>query len=56
VLNRRVEITGMCSDGTEFPVELTVLPLHLKGQPFFTGYIRDISERKYAEAERETPS
>jgi signal transduction histidine kinase len=34
-------------------VELSVIPLNLHGQPFFTGYLRDITERKQAEAERE---
>jgi PAS domain S-box-containing protein len=53
VINQRVEITGMRADGTEFPVELSVIPLNVHGQPFFTGYLRDITERKQAEAERE---
>jgi PAS domain S-box-containing protein len=54
VINQRVEITGMRADGTEFPVELSVIPLNVHGQPFFTGYLRDITERKQAEAERES--
>ena len=49
VLNRRSELPGMRADGTEFPVELTIVPIRLGGQPAFTGYLRDITERKRAE-------
>jgi signal transduction histidine kinase len=45
VLDRRVELTGMRRDGSEFPVELTVTRIGLPGPPTFTGYLRDISER-----------
>jgi PAS domain S-box-containing protein len=46
VLNRRIELSGMRSDGSEFPVEVTIVPTHLGEQPMFTGYLRDITERK----------
>src|SRR5919106_821601 len=49
VLGRRVEITAMRADGTEFPVELAITPTAVDGVPFFTAYIRDITERKRAE-------
>lgn len=49
VLNRRLEITGMRSDGSEFPVELTITRIALDGPPTFTGFIRDISVRKRRE-------
>src|SRR3954447_24395078 len=49
VLNRRIEITGMRSDGTEFPVELAITRIAVPGRPMFTGYLRDITERKRAE-------
>ncbi len=49
VLNSRVELPGMRADGTEFPVELTVVSTSLKGQTAFTGYLRDITERKRAQ-------
>src|SRR5829696_4181571 len=50
-LNERVELTARRSDGTEFPVELSVTDARLDdGSPIFTAYIRDISERKAAEA------
>jgi len=51
VLDRRLELTGMHRDGTEFPVELTITRIDLPGAPTFTGYLRDIGERKRAEAE-----
>jgi signal transduction histidine kinase len=49
ILDRRLEITGMRKDGTEFPVELTITRIGLPGPPTFTGYLRDITERIEAE-------
>jgi signal transduction histidine kinase len=51
VLDQRLELTGMRKDGSEFPVELTITRIGVPGPPTFTGYLRDISERKRAEAE-----
>jgi len=51
ILDRRVEITGTRGDGTEFPVELTITRISSTGPPMFTGYLRDITDRKQAEAE-----
>jgi PAS domain S-box-containing protein len=51
LLGRRIEITGMRSDGSEFPVELAITRINLPGPPMFTGYLRDITERTEAEAE-----
>jgi PAS domain S-box-containing protein len=51
VLNKRLEMHGLRADGTEFPVELTVTPIPFPGPPMFTGYIRDITERKRLENE-----
>jgi signal transduction histidine kinase len=51
VLDRRLELTGMHKNGTEFPVELTITRIAVPGQPTFTGYLRDITDRKEAEAE-----
>lgn len=48
VLNQRIEITGMRSDGREFPVELTVTPDHIAGNRVFTAYLRDLSAQKEA--------
>ena len=41
----------MHKNGTEFPVELTITRIGLPGPPTFTGYLRDITDRKRAEAE-----
>jgi PAS domain S-box-containing protein len=51
VIGRRIEITAMRADGSEFPVELTVTRSDAPGAPGFTGYVRDITERKRAEEE-----
>jgi signal transduction histidine kinase len=39
----------MRADGSEFPVELTVTRVPLPGALLFTGYVRDITERRRAE-------
>jgi PAS domain S-box-containing protein len=49
VLDRRLELTGMRRDGTEFPVELTITRIALPGPPTFTGYLRDITDRVTAD-------
>lgn len=53
LLNRRLEVTGLRKDGTEFPVELAVTPLREGEYITFHAFIRDITESKRAEAERE---
>ena len=49
LLDSRVELTAMRSDGSEFPVELTITRIEGAEPPTFAGYIRDISERRAAE-------
>ncbi len=44
------ELEGLRADGSRFPLELSVSALTLAAGGFFTGIIRDISERKEAEA------
>src|SRR5207253_6711562 len=51
VLGRRVEMTAVRFDGSEFPVELAISRIPLDGPPSFTGYLRDITERKRSEEE-----
>ena len=51
LLDKRIEITALRADGTEFPVELTITRIRLGGRPTFTGFVRDITDRKAAEAE-----
>src|SRR5206468_9232719 len=49
ILGRRVEFTAMRADGSEFPVELSVIRVAPGGKPVFTGIVRDITLRKRAE-------
>ena len=48
-LNRRVEVSALRRDGSEFPAELAMTPLRVGGASAFTAFIRDISDRKWAE-------
>ena len=48
LLDRRIELTALDRDGREFPVELTVSQLEVDGSSEFSGFIRDITERKQA--------
>jgi PAS domain S-box-containing protein len=51
VLGKRIEMTAVRADGSEFPVELTITRIPLEGPPSFTGYLRDITERNRARQE-----
>ena len=51
LIGRRVEMTAVRADGSEFPVELAISRIPLEGPPSFTGYLRDITERKQSEEE-----
>src|SRR6266850_3227666 len=51
VLGRRIEMTAVRADGSEFPVELAITRIRLDGPPSFTGYLRDMTERKRSEEE-----
>ena len=48
VLDRRVEVMGMRSNGSEFPVELALTSSSRGDEVLFTAYIRDITERRRA--------
>jgi PAS domain S-box-containing protein len=50
LLNRRIEITALHRDGTEFPVEVSIAPYQIDGNWEFSGFVRDITEKKAAEA------
>ncbi|MBI3494095.1 MAG: MASE1 domain-containing protein [Acidobacteria bacterium] len=47
VVGRRLEMTAMRADGTEFPVELSIIEIPWDGRPMFTGFLRDITEQKH---------
>jgi len=49
VLNRRIEITALRRNGTEFPVELAVTTVQTGDSLAFSAFIRDITDRKRAE-------
>jgi PAS domain S-box-containing protein len=49
VLGRRVEMSALCADGREIPVEIAITRVQQDGPPSFTGYLRDITERKRSE-------
>jgi PAS domain S-box-containing protein len=51
ILGHRIELTGLRADGTEFPVEVTITRVDVPGEPLFTGYLRDITERKRVQEE-----
>ena len=52
ILGGRHELTALRADGSEFPVELTITRIALEGRPLFTGFVRDITERRAADDER----
>lgn len=51
VLNKRVELPAIRADGTEFPAEVSITRVGSAAPPTFTGFVRDITERKRAEQE-----
>lgn len=51
ILNRHIEITALHRNGHEFPVELTVVPMREGGRFRFSGFLRDLTQRKRAEEE-----
>jgi PAS domain S-box-containing protein len=52
VLDQRLELSALRSDGSEFPVELTISALRASEEWSFHAFIADVSERHAAERER----
>jgi PAS domain S-box-containing protein len=53
MLGRRVELSALRADGSEFPIEMTISALR-EGQGWsFHAFVADISERRRAELERQ---
>lgn len=51
LIGRSVEVEGLRKNGTVFPLELSLSTWTVDDQRFFTGILRDISDRKTAEME-----
>jgi len=49
MLNRRIEITALHRNGSEFPIELAISPILWGHQRLFAAFVRDVTERKRAE-------
>lgn len=50
---RTFETVGLCKDGSEIPIEISLAVLELFSENYYTAIIRDISERKNQERERQ---
>ncbi len=49
IIGQRLEMPAIHRTGREFPVELTVSAHHTGGQPSFSAFLRDLTDRKAAE-------
>ena len=46
---RSLELTGLSKSGREFPIELSFTEHTIQGRRYFSGFVRDVTERKRAE-------
>ena len=51
MLDHPVELEGQRADGSVFPVEVAITQPEIDGPPLFTGFIRDVTDRRLADAE-----
>lgn len=51
MLNKLTEVSAQNKNGIEFPIEIFIVPVKQESGDFFCAFIRDISERKKADAE-----
>lgn len=49
VLGRTVELEGLRGDGSRFPIDLSINSYAVRGERFYSGIIRDCTDRKAAE-------
>lgn len=49
MLNRRIEMTALHRDGSEFPIEVSISPVRVGDHWVFNAFVRDITQRKAAE-------
>ena len=50
ILGKRIELSARHQDGREFPVEVAISPIRLRGSWTFNASIRDLTEQKRSEA------
>jgi PAS domain S-box-containing protein len=48
-MGRTLEVLALSKQGVEFPVELSLAKWRSRGESFFTGIIRDVTERRRAQ-------
>lgn len=53
ILNKRIELLALHRNGSEFPTELTVTPVKINDTYMFFAFLRDLTNSKNAEIERE---
>ncbi len=53
LLGRRVEMMPIRADGTSFPAEVTFSEVVTAGEPLFTGFVRDLTEKHASDLERQ---
>lgn len=49
LIGRAIEVTATRQNGEQFPIELALAQIPASDPPFFTAFIRDITDRKHAE-------
>jgi PAS domain S-box-containing protein len=52
VIGKRIEVSALRKDGSECPVELAIVAIEYDGPPIFTGFLRDLTAQRAAEAGR----
>lgn len=51
-INALLDLSAVRQNGEEFPIELTVIPIKQGSEEFFCAFIREITQRKRAEQEK----
>jgi PAS domain S-box-containing protein len=51
ILGKRLEMSALRADGSEFPIELAINATDVNGRPIFTGFLRDVTAEREAEAQ-----
>jgi PAS domain S-box-containing protein len=52
VIGKRIEVSALRKDGSACPVELAIVAIEYDGPPVFTGFLRDLTAQRTAEAAR----